>query len=214
MHAPDFSDIFLAWLVFLASLGFRADSHLHPPATLEAIAAVEQEIGFALPDDLRGLYLKADGQKDPFEIRDPSPGTLVMPFFGGYDFVPLERALSEYRNWMEVYEEGGAGSDASFHDMVTVRSGDPVHREYWRPGWFPFAVDGGGNAYAVDLSPAPGGQYGQVILIGSDEDERRVLAPSLGAFLLKASRLQNPRIERAPPEDHSPWASFDAETGR
>jgi cell wall assembly regulator SMI1 len=208
--APAFSDIFLAWLALLAGLGFRANSHLHPPATPAALAAAEKEIGFALPGDLRALYLKADGQKDSFEIRDPSPGTLVMPFFGAYDFVPLERALAEYRTWQGVYEDRGD----DFNTLVTVRGNDPVHREYWRPGWFPFAIDGGGNAYAVDLSPAPGGQYGQVILIGPDEDERRVLAPSLGEFLLKASRLQNPRIERAPPEDRKPWASFDAETGR
>ena len=210
MLAPDFSDIFLAWLAFLASLGFRADAHLHPPASLEALAAAEKEIGFALPEDLRALYLKANGQKDPFEIEDPRPGTLVMPFFGGYDFVPLDRALSEYRNWKGVFEERGD----DFNDLITVRAGDPVHREYWRPGWFPFAVDGGGNAYAVDLSPAPGGAYGQVILIGPDEDERRVLAPSLGEFLQKAALLRDPRIERASAEDNSPWASFDAETGR
>lgn len=210
MLAPSFPDIFLAWLAFLASLGFRADAHLRPPATPLALAAAEKEIGFALPDDLRALYLEADGQSDPFEITDPSPGTLVMPFFGAYDFVPLDRALDEYRTWMGVYEDRGD----DFNAMITVRGGDPVHREYWRPGWFPFAIDGGGNAYAVDLSPPPGGAYGQVILIGPDEDERRVLAPSLGEFLLKASRLRDPRIDRAPPEDHSPWASFDAETGR
>lgn len=210
MLAPTFHDIFLAWLAFLAGLGFRADAFLNPPATPEAIADAESRIGFALPEDLRDLYLIADGQKDSFEIRDPSPGRLVMPLFGGYDFVPLDRALREYRTWMEVYEEGG-GAAAGPDSLVTVREGDPVHPDYWRPGWFPFAVDGGGNAYAVDLSPPPGGRYGQIILIGPDEDERRVLAPSLSELLAEAATLRDPRLDRQPP---GPWASFDLETGR
>ncbi|MDF2978210.1 MAG: / family protein [Actinomycetospora sp.] len=35
----------------------------------------------------------------------------------------------------------------------------------------------------VDRDPAPGGTVGQVIVAGPDEDERRVLAPGVGAHL-------------------------------
>lgn len=37
---------------------------LNPPATEEDIQKVEVELGFALPDGLRNLYLLADGQRD------------------------------------------------------------------------------------------------------------------------------------------------------
>ena len=207
MLPPTFVQAFQAWLAFLAALGFRADAHLNPPATPEAIARAEAAIGFRLPDDLRALYLRADGQRDTIAIADPAPGRLVMPLFGEFEFVPLEKALLDYKGWKQIYDD--EGGSATFNAGITVRSGDPVHAEYWRPGWFPFANDGSGNAYAVDLSPAPGGRYGQVILIGPDEYERRVLAPSLAEFFARADRLGRPRLDV---QGH--WASFDAETGR
>lgn len=184
-----FHAAFDEWLRHLSDLGFAAEAHLNPPATEAAIAAVEAEIGFRLPDDLRALYLRADGQERIDDIADPAPGTIVTPLFGGYEFVPLSRAMDNYRTWEEVIDEWNAGDDPN--DFITLRAGDPpVAREYWRRGWFAFAIDGGGNAYAVDLSPVPGGTYGQIILIGSDEDERRVLAPSLTAFLVAASKCE------------------------
>jgi len=184
--AEGFKSAFDAWLVFLNKLGFAAEAQLNPPATKAEIIAVEAEIGFRLPDDLRELYLRADGQKSLYEPIDPAPGTIVTPLFGGYEFASLSSALDDYRNWVEVIDEWGNESDPN--ECITLRAGDPpVAREYFRRGWFPFAIDGGGNAYAVDLAPVQGGTEGQVILIGSDEDERQVLAPSLTAFLVAAA---------------------------
>ena len=128
----------------------------------------------------------------------------MLPFFGRYDWCGIDVARDEYRAWRQVVAEQGTAMD----DGITVRSGDPVHAAYWRPGWLCFARDGGGNAYAVDLSPAPGGTYGQVILHGPDEDERRVLAPGIAAFMADAAA-------RRPPLDHSegesPWICFEME---
>ena len=209
MPPPPFGEAFQRWLAFLAELGFRADAHLNPPAAPEAIARAEAEVGFAFPDDLRALYLRADGQRDTILIADPAPGKLVLPLFGNFEFVPLREALRDYRTWKEIFDEEGEDFAATYNGDITARAGDPVHAEYWHPGWFPFANDGGGNAYAVDLSPAPGGRYGQVILIGRDEYERRVLAPSLADFFAAAGRLGRPRLDS---QGH--WASFDAEAGR
>ncbi|WP_342250397.1 SMI1/KNR4 family protein [Sphingomonas sp. OTU376] len=187
--AGDFKSAFDAWLVFLNDLGFVAEAQLNPPATRAAIMAVEAEIGFRLPDDLRELYLRADGQKRFHAPIDPTPGTIVTPLFGGYEFASLSRALDDYRTWVDVIDEWGDESDPN--EWITLRAGDPpVAREYFRRGWFPFAIDGGGNAYAVDLAPVPGGSHGQIIVIGSDEDERQVLAPGLTAFLVAAAQCE------------------------
>lgn len=198
-----FSEALAAWLTFLASMGM--DVPLNPPATEQKIAAAEAEIGFTFPDDLRQLYRAADGQRDSLEVVPRAPKTAAGPMFGAYEFVPLESALREYRSWKSIRDEAGA-EFASTYDWTTARAGDPVHPDYWRPGWFPFALDGGGNAYAVDLSPAPGGTYGQIILIGRDEDERRVLAPSLGEFLREAARRRPAVVER---QGH--WLVLDIE---
>lgn len=58
-----------------------------------------------------------------------------------------------------------------------------MRRVYTHAAWWPFAEDGGGNHLMVDLDPPAGGTLGQVIVAGPDEDERRVLAPGLGAYL-------------------------------
>jgi len=179
--AAQFDTVFDDWLDFLESIGFAARAHLNPPATAEDIAAAEAAIGHALPDDIKALYARADGQRPVLEIADMRPGTLLTPLFGGYDFVPLAQALDDYRGWTDVIGDWPAERDP--HAFITVRGDDPVERAYWRSGWFSFAIDGGGNSYAADLAPKAGGAYGQVILIGPDEDERRVLAPSLTAFL-------------------------------
>lgn len=201
----DFKPVFEAWLRFLTSHGFAAEAHLNPPATENAIAAVEAEIGFRLPEDLRTLYLLADGQAPVSEKTDPAPGAIVTPLFGEYDFVPLSRALDDYRAWDTVIDGWG---DDDPNEFITLPEGDPpVAREYWRRGWFPFAIDGGGNAYAVDLSPVAGGTLGQIILIGSDEEERRVLAPSLTAFVAEAA-LREPVWD---PESIGPLHFFDME---
>lgn len=180
----------LAWLAYLSTLGVDMRVQLNPPATDAAIAAAEREIGFAFPEELRALYSFADGQQEPEDVRGATAA-----LFGRHHFVTLRDALTQYRSWKSIYDEAGADFRSTYN-WTTARAGDPVHPDYWRPGWFPFATDGGGNAYAVDLSPAPGGTYGQVILIGRDEDERRVLAPSLSQFLTQAAQRRPPISDR------------------
>jgi cell wall assembly regulator SMI1 len=193
------------WCDSLIAIGFAVGSFLNPPVAEHHLRAAEAQIGFALPDDLKALYRTADGQRPSFEVRDASPGVVVTPFFGAYDFIPLSDALTYYSDRKRVYDAASDAAGEDFNAFITVRGSDPVYPEYWRPGWFPFAVDGGGNAYAVDLSPAPGGAYGQVIVIGPDEFERRVLAPSITDLLLSAS-ARPPEIE-----GEGFWRIFDAE---
>ena len=194
----------LPWLAYLSSLGVDMRAEFNPPATEVQIAAAEAEIGFALPEDLRALYRVADGQR---EIDGHARRTEAF-LFGHYAFEPLQRALVDYRAWKSVRDDAGADFAATY-DWTTARQGDPVYPDYWRPGWFPFATDGSGNAYAVDLSPAPGGTYGQIILIGRDEDERRVLAPSLAGFLQQAAARRPPISDR-----NGSVIEFDMEEGQ
>lgn len=193
------------WLDYHRANGFAVEHFLNPPAAPGAVAALGDAIGFAIPDDLSQLWSHADGQIDIFSIDDPAPGAIVSPLFGSYAFCPTEEALRQYRLWQDVRAQGLSGVD----DAITVRGDDPVYAEYWRPGWLPFALDGGGNAYAVDLSPPPGGTYGQIIVIGPDEDRRRILAPGIAALLADASA-------RRPALDHSqgepPQVFFDMES--
>ena len=80
--------------------------------------------------------------------------------------------------WVDRLEDRGWGARA----MVRPPAGDEVIAAAAEVvGGFP--EDGGGNHLMVDLDPPPGGTVGQVLVAGPDEDERRVLAPGVGAYL-------------------------------
>lgn len=183
--------------------GFAIGHHLNGSAVPEALALYETELGMGLPEDLRELWLIADGQVDSFGISDPAPGSIISPVFGSYDMMSVKASMDAYRGWSEVLRDFGK----SMNDGITVRAGDPVHPDYWRPGWIPFAIDGGGNHYAVDMDPAAGGTLGQVILMGPDEDERRVLGTGLAAWFVETA-ARRPEIND---EAELPLGYFDME---
>jgi cell wall assembly regulator SMI1 len=183
------SDVFVAWMIWLSAIGTPQQQFLNPPASEAQIAALEAKIGYALPDDVKALYRSANGQKNHRSVT-LAKGQFMVPFFGQYHFLSTEEAARDYQGWKDIRDDSGAQFDEDFNGFITVRDGDAVHREYWHPGWLPIAVDGGGNHYGIDLSPAPGGKYGQVILFGPDEDQRRVLAPDATSFL--TARMARP----------------------
>jgi len=192
-----------AWHDLLAAAGaagYAVGELVREPATIEQIAATERAVGRRLPDDLAGLYQLSDGQVDWAQLVQGQGGgrergRWVGSLFGaGWSFDSLQQLESGYRAWADV--RGGYTTDelaSDFDDMVEVRGNDPVKKLYTCPDWLPFATDGGGNSLAVDLAPEPGGTVGQVIVIGSDEDLRRVIAPSILELLrLCAYRLRHP----------------------
>jgi cell wall assembly regulator SMI1 len=184
------TEIFAAWMLWLSQAGVDVDRHMMPPATETELAVLEELVGTELPGDLRALYLVSNGQADWTKVQ-PAAGKYSVAFFGSYEFLSISAAMDEYKIWQQIRDEAGVSFHADFNEgIITSRHGDPVAPEYWQPGWLPFARDGGGNYYAVDLSPMPGGTYGQIIIAGPDEDERRVLAGSLSEFF--SARMQVP----------------------
>lgn len=87
-----------------------------------------------------------------------------------------------YRGWLDVI---GPEPDNDFDEYIEVRDGDPVLARYWDPGWWPLAVDGGGNALVVDTVPTEGGTVGQIVVAGPDEDQRRRVGTGVLDYLRK-----------------------------
>lgn len=173
---------FTAWLGFLTTLSVDTETVLNPGASDEQIQMLEEGIGMALPDELKQLYRLTNGQQALLRREPLEPGRYTAPLFGNWTFLSTEDALREYRVWQDVIRDGGLDSN----EWITTREGHPVARVYWQEGWLPIAEDGGGNAYAVDLKPLRGGTYGQLIIMGPDEDERRVIAASFSEFFTEA----------------------------
>ncbi|QFU93395.1 SMI1/KNR4 family protein [Amycolatopsis sp. YIM 10] len=174
------------WLDKLEANGFAVRGSLKAGATDADFAALKRETGLTLPAELEALYRLADGQAGD---RSYSATAYVFP---QYRFLPLELAIAEWRFWQEVAEQEGAHGMAEHAEAVTVPEPEKVACEYWIPGWLPITLDGGGNSIAVDTVPLDGGTHGQIIIMGPDEDERRVLAPGIDAYLqaLAAAELE------------------------
>jgi cell wall assembly regulator SMI1 len=142
-------------------IGFR------PPAEPSSLDAYERELGVALPDDLRALWLLHDGQ-------DGEGLWLPAPFLS----VAQSRALRDEHCGFVVHEWLERTLDA-----------DPRQRDcVYHPRRVPLAASDLGDHYVhVDLAPGPAGTCGQVIELVSECDFE-VLAPSLGALLERYAR--------------------------
>jgi len=178
------------WLTLLEQNGCEVHSQLQDSADEAQLSELIKKVGKPLPEDFSVLYQLSNGQKHHQRI-------VTSAFFSGYEFLSIERVIQEWENWKAIFDDAGLEGMADFAEAVEVRDTGLVRREYWIPGWVPFTVDGGGNSLAVDLDPGPLGTFGQVIVIGSDEDYRRVVAPSIGAMLsLLITKLQQGDFEK------------------
>lgn len=192
-----------AWLSVLSSYGCELSHFMNPGASANKIAQIEASIGYEFTDDLKHLYQWADGQEeymDKEKMRivhyddggadavydvDPSPGKHFCNLFGHYFFDSLQTSLVSYQQWLEILDD--LADDEYNRESVTVRAGHAVHRQYFRKGWFPISNNSGGDSIAIDLDPPKGGIYGQVIIIGPNESERRVVASSITELLALAA---------------------------
>jgi cell wall assembly regulator SMI1 len=138
---------------------------LNPGATEEAIQKAETTMGMRLPEDLRASYLRHNGQ--PYDAN----GLLE-----GYLFQPLEQVVADWKVWKERTEEG------AFEGL----DGDPepfIQGDWWNVKWIPVAANGGGDHICVDMAPAHGGYYGQVIAMWHDWERRAYIAGGFQEWL-------------------------------
>jgi cell wall assembly regulator SMI1 len=179
------------WLDVLEAHGFAARAMTRQGASTEDLDRVIQVSGIALPDDMRALYRLSNGQHEPWPRRQIDSG-VTTDLFPMYTFLSTEQAATEWQGWKAIFDQEGPSGMADHAEFVIVPEPERVAKEYWHPGWWPLARDGGGNLLAVDTVPPPSGRVGQIIVMGSDEDVRRVFAPGIVAYLdaLSAAALE------------------------
>jgi cell wall assembly regulator SMI1 len=160
-------------------------------ASTEDLNQVIQVSGIALPDEMLALYRLSNGQHASWPHRRIDGG-FTTDLFPMYSFLSTEQAANEWQAWKDISDQEGPSGMADHAEFVTVPEPDKVAKEYWHPGWWPLARDGGGNLLAVDTAPLAAGRLGQIIVMGSDEDVRRIFAPGIVAYLdaLSAATLE------------------------
>lgn len=110
------------------------------------IASAEAVLGVRLPAGFRA-YLRLFGGADGLDIAE-------------YDGLSLRGALS---SWQRLEELRAGGAFATWVPKEVEADNGYVRFTWWHPGWLPFAQDGGGNLFCIDLDPDERGTVGQVI---------------------------------------------------
>ena len=147
---------------------------LNPGAEAAELNALQNAVGQPLPEDYRALYQRHNGLND-----DENAGN----FFYGLQFLPLAHVWADFkqRHAAAPYPLAHAGPGISPANALT-------------PNWLALAFDGSHGWLRVDLAPAEGGQYGQVIFWDEEYETAFPVAPSVAALLdtfatdLEASR--------------------------
>ncbi|MFK4271497.1 SMI1/KNR4 family protein [Streptomyces milbemycinicus] len=151
-------------------LGYEEE--LSEPAGEEDLAAAEEELGVALPPDLRALYGIADGEGDG----------VVNPLFDRQEWLPLAEIGDLDDEWLDIAQEWEL--EPWRRTVFDAQPPNTVRRSPLRAGWIRFAFDTGGNWLAVDMDPGPNGRPGQIIAVGVDYTEGPTyVADSVTTFL-------------------------------
>ncbi|MEV4253150.1 SMI1/KNR4 family protein [Spirillospora sp. NPDC049652] len=129
-------------------------------ATDEEIAAAEARLGVPLPAELKALYrvTRADHAdlKGDYEAMSAFAAAVRCELFP-LDALYVADPASRPTLWMFGATEA-----------VVTNPDDAVQGVVGSPGWIAFGDNGGGDRYAVDLTPGPKGRPGQIILLGHE----------------------------------------------
>ncbi|MGJ5897079.1 SMI1/KNR4 family protein [Streptomyces sp. V2] len=153
-------------------------------ATEEELAATESRIGVALPGELRSLYGVVRGRWEDWEDDFDAADRVYEAI--GCELLPLDHVYVADASTRQAPWEFGAT------DAAVTRPGDAVQGLPGSPGWIVFGGNGGGDAVALDLTPGPGGNLGQVILLSHEEYVgAELLADSLTGLVRDGEREES-----------------------
>lgn len=157
---------------------------LNPGASDAELANLSATIGAELPVDFLAFYCIHNGQR-----RD------AATLFAGEELLSVARMLEEWNVWHGLLV-GGDFAGSHSEPAAGVRA------DWWNARWLPLTYDGSGNHYCLDLDPAEGGTYGQVIRMWHDDTERPLAARSLREWLTRY-------VERLEAGDYVYSADYD-----
>lgn len=158
-------------ITWLQSHAAQSLDTLSGPATIQQIDNVSSQLDLQLPEDFYEFY----------QIFDGAESSGIFPSYDAWNemaFSPM--SLDQIvRTWQMQRQLLDGGDFAG----LEVRPDDGVVSEWWNVNWVPFADNGGGDYYCVDVAPTSNGTVGQIISHSHDSPARKVLATSLTNYL-------------------------------
>ena len=156
---------FDAWLAEHALSGT-----LNAGGDAAALDRLEAVIGKELPGDFRAYYRIHDGQQ-PY----PAPQLIDLE-----ELLSVDRILDERKIWFDLLVDKG-GNRSGFPHPSEPDGG--IKNDWYNEFWVPFTYNGSGDHLCLDLDPATGGTYGQVIRMWHDDPRRPLIATSFRDFM-------------------------------
>ncbi|MFJ9823891.1 SMI1/KNR4 family protein [Streptomyces sp. NPDC101160] len=149
--------------------------------TEEEIAAAETRLGLTLPEELKVLYRVARVEwGDDFDGAVGAGAAVGCELSGLHELDIVDAAV---RN---------PGWDLGATTAVRTTPDAAVQALAGSPGWIGFGSNGG-DTFAIDLTPGPGGHLGQVVLVDHEQSlGAELVADSLTDFVLGRLREEGP----------------------
>jgi len=146
----------------LARIAPQIDAALLPPASQDALDALQARCPAPLPDDLLALY-RASAGLDPEAYAN---------FVFGLSWLDIDTVIDHARAAPE-------------RDGFALRFTDAGIRQDFTQGKSRLEIgnDGARCRLCVDLDPAPGGRHGQVIFVDDENETALLLAGSVGELM-------------------------------
>jgi cell wall assembly regulator SMI1 len=137
----------------------------------EELVQAEATLAVTLPEDFKASYRIHNGGVSLFVGMSES-------------FLPLADVVGDWFVYQDLkeHQSGWAETPPGFL-TDPERKRPPIQPVWWHEKLIPFATDGAGNTWCVDLDPTPGGQVGQIIDWDHEDGPTRVLFPSFQALL-------------------------------
>lgn len=145
------------------------------PATEEELDHFSSLTGLKIVDDFKYFYQIFNG------ISSESDTSGIFPSFDEWDEMafgplPLDEIAQEWNMLKELLEMGD-------FEGLESQSVEGIANLWWHIGWIPFADNGGGDYYCIDMAPTSTGTEGQIISHSHETGEHKIIARSLGEFL-------------------------------
>jgi cell wall assembly regulator SMI1 len=128
---------------------------LAPGAPPAKISSLERSLHITFPEDIVASYRRHDGGYHIHLVTDMT-------------ILSLEEILDEWHIRRELLDDEtwAAQLPYYFSNEIVLHSGwqpGPIQPVWWHQHWIPIGRDTAGNLSCIDLAPAQGGTWGQIL---------------------------------------------------
>jgi cell wall assembly regulator SMI1 len=140
-------------------------------ATQKDIETLETVVGKKLPDEFVDFYKIHNGQNEQ-QFREG--------LINSEELLSINEIIGQWECWKELLDNG----DLEYEGLIPTSEPEKgIKNDWWNPLWIPFTHDGSGNHICIDLDPASGGTFGQVIRMWHDSGYRKLYASSFTEYI-------------------------------